>query len=84
MQQRTPGQPSKGHRRALTTRVPAGHADVYTREAERLGLKRSDYIAWFLAQGHGLDEPAWLQRNRGQQELPTTGGDDQDSDPLSA
>lgn len=66
-----PGRPPKGPRRTLTTRVPDQHAAVYDLEARRRGLDRSDYLAWFLANAHGLEAPPWLERNKDQPELPT-------------
>lgn len=76
------GRPAKGPRTTFTTRIPDRHAAVYDLEAQRRGMDRSDYLAWFLAQAHGLEEPSWLQRGKDQPELPTD--DDQTSNPISA
>lgn len=53
--------PGKGHRFPFTVRVPSEHADVYARAAARHGMKKSDYLAWVLAEAHGLEAPDWIQ-----------------------
>lgn|SRR5690606_18094453 len=52
------GPPPKGQRSQLTVRVPVEHADHFTREAQRLGIPRADYIAYRAALCEGLDIPS--------------------------
>lgn len=65
-------QPSYGARTPFTVRVPDKHAAVYKREAERLGMKYSDYLAAKLAESHGLDAPESVQARHAQEVLPDT------------
>ncbi|MGI8313381.1 hypothetical protein [Saccharopolyspora hattusasensis] len=54
-------QPSYGDRTPFTVRVPDQHAAVYKREAKRLGMRYSDYLAAKLAEVHGLNAPESVQ-----------------------
>lgn len=46
---------------AALVRVPPEHLARYDEEVEAGGFKsRSDYLAAFLAQHHGLPTPSWL------------------------
>lgn len=66
-----PGQPSKGDRAAHTVRTPRDHMNRYKAEAAARGLSVGDYLAVVLAEAHGLDAPAYLDRNRHQDALLT-------------
>ena len=67
---RKPGTRPKGDRSAITVRVPFDHRDVYVQAAARSGMPLSDYVGAVLARAHELAEPAYVHRNKAQQELP--------------
>jgi len=70
-----PGPQPKGVRKQFTVRVPLDQYAVYKGEADARGITLVDYLAGVLARGHGLEEPAYLRRNRSPKEdmLPLTG-----------
>ncbi len=64
--------PGKGDRAPITTRVPVEHKAEYRREAARLGLDLSDYLALRLAELHSLEQPWWIRPVNDQEVLPQT------------
>lgn len=67
---RRPGNPGKGSRRAITVRVPEEHKHAYEAAAAEHGLPLSDYLALELARRFDLGEPEYLQKVKGQEQLP--------------
>ena len=61
----------KGDRAQLIARVPVAHRDVYAEQASREGLPLSTYLAWRLAEDHGLEPPGYLERDRKPRRLGT-------------
>jgi hypothetical protein len=59
-----PGQQPKGRRRAITTRVPEPHWDVFQEAAEQAGLPLGEYVYSVMAREHHLPEPDYLIRHR--------------------
>jgi len=52
-----PGRKSKGDRDLFVSRVPRDVANAVRREADRLDLSLSEYIANVLAKAHGYAAP---------------------------
>lgn len=64
------GRPSKGDRHTFMTRVPRAAADVIQEEARRRGTSYSEYIAYVLANAHGIPMELSDGADSGQKELP--------------
>lgn len=64
------GRPSKGDRHQFITRVPRAAADRIQAEADRLDLSYSEYIAYVLANAHGIETPLPEHASYDQRELP--------------
>lgn len=63
------GPEPKGDRDHFNFRLPKSDLAHYRAEAERAGLPLSDYLAWKLAEAHGLPAPAYVTRSRRQEVL---------------
>ena len=66
------GRHSKGDRHAFMTRVPRDAADRVMETADRLGISYSEYIAYLISNGVGLDTPlpTPTKQTTKQEELP--------------
>lgn len=58
----------------MHVRAPETHAELYTSEAERLGLPITDYCALVLARAHGLEDPPFIDPAKTSQRLELSMG----------
>ncbi|HEY3016257.1 MAG TPA: hypothetical protein VGJ41_14170 [Nocardioides sp.] len=56
----TKGRRPKGQRTQVSGRLPSAHVEIYMREAARMDLPLTDYMALKLAEIHGLDVPDYI------------------------
>ena len=66
-----PGRQSKGDREPTTVRAPRAHMSIYRAEASERGMPLGDYLAFVLADAHGLDAPHYSVRGSNQPPLLT-------------
>lgn len=54
----------KGDRVQFSGKLPRDHWAIYQREADKLGMPFTDYVAAKLAEAHGLPEPEYIAVER--------------------